>query len=138
MPSYNKIVVAIDFSEQSIKAFHRAINIAVEKNATLQLVHVIDTKSFGIGAYNIKYADQVKAKSLSEIEKFKSKAKAAGLENVEILVEEGSPIKVLTQLPEADLIVCGATGYNSIENIVIGSVAERIVRFSKNDVLIVR
>ena len=138
MPSYNKIVVAIDFSEQSIKAFHRAINIAVENNATLQLVHVIDTKSFGIGAYNIKYADQVKAKSLSEIEKFKSKAKAAGLENVEILVEEGSPIKVLTQLPEADLIVCGATGYNSIENIVIGSVAERIVRFSKNDVLIVR
>ncbi|MFY3792386.1 universal stress protein [Ureibacillus sp. MALMAid1270] len=138
MPSYNKIVVAIDFSEQSIKAFHRAINIAVENNATLQLVHVIDTKSFGIGAYNIKYADQVKAKSLSEIEKFKSEAKAAGLENVEILVEEGSPIKVLTQLPEADLIVCGATGYNSIENIVIGSVAERIVRFSKNDVLIVR
>ncbi|CAM5217925.1 Universal stress protein OS=Ureibacillus acetophenoni OX=614649 GN=SAMN05877842_102377 PE=3 SV=1 [Ureibacillus acetophenoni] len=138
MPSYNKIVVAIDFSEQSIKAFHRAINIAVENNATLQLVHVIDTKSFGIGAYNIKYADQVKAKSLSEIEKFKSEAKAAGVENVEILVEEGSPIKVLTQLPGADLIVCGATGYNSIENIVIGSVAERIVRFSKNDVLIVR
>ncbi|HWL25411.1 MAG TPA: universal stress protein [Ureibacillus sp.] len=138
MSSYNNIVVAIDFSEQSIKAFRRAINVALENKASLLLVHVIDTQSFGIGAYNIKFGDKVKAKSILDIENIKNEANAAGVENVEVLVEAGSPIGIITKLPDVDLIICGATGYNSIENVVIGSVAERIVRLAKCDVLVVR
>lgn len=138
MSSYNKIVVAIDFSEQSMKAFQRAIKVAMENKAILQLVHVIDTKSFGIGAYNVKFAEKVKAKSYSDIEIIRNEAKAAGVENVEVLVEEGTPVGIITKLPGVDLIICGATGYNSIENVMIGSVAERIVRLAKCDVLVVR
>ncbi len=137
--SYNKIAVAIDFSEQSKKAFQRAIKVAIENKATLQLVHVIDTKSFGsIAAYDLKYAEKLKAQSISEMENYKNEAKSAGVENVEVVVEEGSPKAILTQLPGVDLIISGATGYNAIEKMVIGSVAERIVRLSKYDVLIVR
>ena len=68
----------------------------------------------------------------------KEKALAAGVTNVETLVEEGSPKDILTKLPEIDLIVCGETGYNQVERLMLGSVAERIVRYSKYDVLIVR
>ena len=137
--SYNKIAVAIDFSEQSKKAFQRAIKVAIENKATLQLVHVIDTKSFGsIAAYDLKYAEKLKAQSISEMENYKNEANTAGVENVEVVVEEGSPKAILTQLPEVDLIISGATGYNAIEKMVIGSVAERIVRLAKYDVLIVR
>ena len=138
MSSYNKIVVAIDFSEQSMKAFQRAIKVAMENKAILQLVHVIDTKSFGIGAYNVKFSDKVKAKSYADIEIIRNEAKAAGVDNVEVIVEEGTPVGILTKLPDVDLIICGATGYNSIENMMIGSVAERIVRLAKCDVLVVR
>lgn len=137
--TYNKIAVAIDFSEQSLKAYHRAVNVAIKNGVTLQLVNVIDTKSFGsVSAYDLKYAEKLKEENLIKIEKLKHEAKAAGIQNVEIIIETGSPKVILTQLPDVGLIVCGATGLNQLEKMVIGSVAERIVRLAKCDVLIVR
>ena len=44
---YKKIIVAIDFSEKSTMAFERAIEVAKLSDATLHLVCVIDTHSFG-------------------------------------------------------------------------------------------
>ena len=134
-----KIAVAIDFSEQSLKAYKRAVKVAIERGATLQLVNVVDTRSFGsVSAYDLKYAEKLKEENLIKIEKLKNEAEAAGVVNVETVVETGSPKVVLTELPDVGLIVCGATGLNQLEKMVIGSVAERIVRLAKCDVLIVR
>lgn len=139
MVAYKKIAVAIDFSEQSLKALERGIEMAKEYGAILQLVHVVDTKSFGsITAYDLKYAEKIKEDSRNQIEKLKSQVLEAGVTNVEAIVEEGSPKAILTKLPEVNLIISGATGVSKIEKIVIGSVAERIVRYAKCDVLIVR
>lgn len=139
MTKYNKIAVAIDFSEQSLKAFNRAINVAIESGAALQLVNVVDTKSFGsVPAYDLKYAEKLKEENLIQIEKLKNEAEAAGVANVEAVVEMGSPKVILTGLPDVGLIVCGATGVNQFEKMMIGSVAERIVRLAKCDVLLVR
>lgn len=134
-----KIAVAIDFSEQSLKAFERAVSEAKEQGTALILVNVVDTMSFGsVTAYDLKYAEKLKKENLEKMERLKKQAEAAGLPNVEVLVEMGSPKVVLTQLPDVALIVCGATGLNKLEKMVIGSVAERIVRLAKCDVLIVR
>ncbi|HHQ0107144.1 TPA: universal stress protein, partial [Listeria monocytogenes] len=38
----------------------------------------------------------------------------------------------------ADLIMCGATGLNAVERLLIGSVSEYIIRHSPCDVLVVR
>ena len=137
--NYKKIAVAIDFSDQSIKAFKRAVEIAKNNEATLQLVNVIDTKSFGaISAYDLKYANQLKIERLQKIEDLKEQALTLGVPDVEAIVETGSPKEILTQLPEINLLICGATGVSQIEKLVIGSVAERILRFAKYDVLVVR
>ncbi|BDH62464.1 universal stress protein [Lysinibacillus sp. PLM2] len=139
MAKYQKIAVAIDFSEQSKKALERGVNLARDYDATLQLIHVVDTVSFGsIAAYDLKYAEKLKTQSLSEIVKFKQEAEAQGVNRVEVTVEEGSAKSILTQLKDVDLIICGATGYNAIEKMVIGSVAEQVARTAKCDVLIVR
>lgn len=137
--NYKKIAVAIDFSKQSLKALDRAIQIAINNQATLLLVNVIDTKTFGsIAAYDLKYAQQLKGESITQLARLKEQVLAAGLANVETLVEEGSPKDILTKLPEINLIICGETGYNQVERLMLGSVAERIVRFSKYDVMIVK
>lgn len=137
--NYKKIAVAIDFSNQSLKAFERAVSVAKENGATLLLVNVVDTKSFGsIAAYDLKYADQLKKESEVKMEEIKKQAIASGVTNVETMVEAGSPKVILTQLPNVNLIICGATGVNQMEKMVIGSVAERIVRNATCDVLIVR
>ena len=139
LTTFKKIAVAIDFSEQSLKAFQRAVSEAKECKTTLVLVNVVDTMSFGsVTAYDLKYADQLKKENLEKINKLKKQAEEAGVQDVEVVVETGSPKVVLTQLPDVGLIICGATGLNKVEKMVIGSVAERIVRSAKCDVFIVR
>lgn len=139
MANYLKIAVAIDFSEQSLKALDRANQLAKEHNAILQLVNVIDTKSFGaVSAYDLKYAEQLKKENILKMEKLEKEALQTGVKEVESIVETGSPKGILTQLPQVDLIVCGATGLNRMEKMMLGSVAEKVVRHALCDVLIVR
>ncbi|EFI69353.1 universal stress protein [Lysinibacillus capsici] len=139
MANYLKIAVAIDFSEQSLKALDRASQLAKEYNALLQLVNVIDTKSFGaVSAYDLKYAEELKKENILKMEKLEKEALQTGVKEVESIVETGSPKGILTQLPQVDLIVCGATGLNRMEKMMLGSVAEKVVRHALCDVLIVR
>ncbi|RNC99682.1 universal stress protein [Lysinibacillus halotolerans] len=136
---YQKIAVAIDFSELSLKAFERAINVANHYGATLLLVHVVDTKSFGsITAYDLDFAGKLVKESNMKLEELKSKAEQAGVSKVDVVVKEGSSKEVLIELLDVDLIVCGAMGTNQIEKMLIGSVAERIAQFAPCEVLIVR
>lgn len=137
--NYKNIAVAIDFSEQSKKAFEQAIEVANNNKGNLYLVNVVDTKSFGsVSAYDLEYAGKLKEENLQKINKLKNIALEAGVAKVEVKVEEGSPTEILTQLPDVNLLICGATGVSEIEKMMIGSVAEGIVRHAKNDVLIVR
>ena len=72
----------------------------------------------------------------------KKQAEEAGLTNVEIVIEYGSPKSIITRelsnVVNADLIICGATGLNAVERFLIGSVSEAIVRTAKCDVLVIR
>ena len=139
MANYLKIAVAIDFSEQSLKALERASQVAMQHNATLQLVNVIDTKSFGaVSAYDLKYAEELKKENKSKMESLEKQVVQIGVQSVESVVETGSPKGILTQLTHVDLIVCGATGLNRMEKMMLGSVAEKVVRHAHCDVLIVR
>ena len=137
--TYKNIVVAIDFSEKAKIAFERGVRIAKLTGATLHLVSVIDTHSFGsVEAYDLKYAKQLKEKAATHLDQYKQEADQAGVSNVNLLVEEGSPKVILTSLTESDLIIVGATGLNRAERFLLGSVSENVVRNAKCDVLVVR
>ncbi|KGR74405.1 universal stress protein [Ureibacillus sinduriensis] len=136
---YEKIAVAIDFSKLSMKAFQRAILVAKDNNASMQLVNVIDTKSFGsVAAYDLEYAERLKEERITKMDELKNEVIAAGVPIVEVTIKEGAPEEILTQLPGVELLICGATGVSNIEKMVIGSVAERIVSLANCDVQLVR
>lgn len=137
--SYKNIVVAIDFSEKAKIAFERGIRIAKLTGATLHLVSVIDTHSFGsVEAYDLKYAKELKVKAAEHIDQYKQQAEQAGVTDVQTVVDEGSPKVILTSLEKADLIIVGATGLNRAERFLLGSVSENVVRNASCDVLVVR
>lgn len=84
--------MAIDFSEQSLKALDRASHLAMQHNAILQLVNVIDTKSFGaVSAYDLKYAEELKKENVVKMEQLEKEALQTGVKTVESVVEAGSP-----------------------------------------------
>ena len=137
--TYKHVVVAVDFSEKAKIAFERGMRISKLTGAVLHLVSVIDTHSFGsVEAYDLKYAKELKEKAIVRLQQYKQEAEQAGVENIIITVEEGSPKVILTSLSESDLIIVGATGLNRAERFLIGSVSENVVRNAKCDVLVVR
>ncbi|MGM9967057.1 MULTISPECIES: universal stress protein [unclassified Rummeliibacillus] len=141
--TYNNIVVAVDGSKEAEYAFKKAIAVANRNKSTLNLVNIIDTRSFAaIEAYDRSIQERAQEFAEELLEGYKKEAEAAGVKNVNVLIEYGSPKTIITRevskKVEADLIICGATGLNAVERFLIGSVSESIVRSAKCDVLVVR
>ena len=138
---YNSIVVAVDGSKEAEYAFRKSIDIAYRNEGSqLNIVNIIDTRYFG--AFDKAVAEEVKEQSRPILDRYKARAAAARIENVNIIVEYGSPKMVITKeiakSVKADLIICGATGHTPVERFLIGSVSEAIVRSAKCDVLVIR
>ncbi|MBW8351433.1 universal stress protein [Bacillus sp. IITD106] len=140
---YHNILVAVDGSKSAECAFKKAVQIAKRNNAKLTLIHVIDTRSFAtIDAYNGTMAERAETYAKELLEEYKKEAEAQQFTNFETIVEYGSPKVVIpkqvAKKMNADLIICGATGLNAVERLLIGSVSEHIMRSAECDVLIVR
>ena len=141
---YKSIVVAVDGSKEAEYAFRKSLDVAKRnEGAKLNLVNVIDTRSFAaIEAYDRSIAERARQHSEELLNGYKEQAAAEGVDNVNLVIEYGSPKNIITKelsnLVDADLIICGATGLNAVERFLIGSVSEAIVRSAKCDVLVIR
>ena len=138
---YKSILVAVDGSKGAEHAFHKSIEIAYQNpGSQLNIVNIIDTRY--LGPLDKGIGEQVKEQSKQVLERYKARAAALRVENVNIIIEFGSPKMIITEeiskSVKADLIICGATGYTPVERFFIGSVSEAIVRSAKCDVLIIR
>ena len=143
MEDYKNIIVAVDGSESSKAALQRAIQVAQRNKAVLNIVNVIDTRVWA--SLEARNSDKLEADAqqfaTSLVDSYDD-AEKAGIEQIEIITEAGSPRTVITQevAPRigADLIICGATGVTATERIFLGSVSEAIVRTAPCDTLVVR
>lgn len=141
--NYKQLLVAVDGSKEAEWAFKKAVGIALRNQATINIVNIIDTRSYSsVEAYDRSIADRAEKFALELLEGYKKEAETAGVQNVNVIVEYGSPkVLIPKDLPkkyDIDLIICGATGLNAVERFLIGSVSEVIVRTAKCDVLVVR
>lgn len=140
---YRHLLVAIDGSDEAGLAFKKSIGIAKRNNAVLNLLYVVDPRTYTAIKVHGSEIEQDAFKFGKELlDKYKKDALAAGVENVNAIVTPGSPKKVIARdfanQVEADLIVCGASGINAMERFMLGSVSQHIVRRSPCDVLVVR
>lgn len=140
---YSNIIVAVDGSKSAECAFKKAVQISKRNQARLTLVHVIDTRAYvAIDAYNGTMADRAGKYAENLLSGYKEEAMKLGLENIDTIIEYGSPKTVIPKKIAkeigADLIICGATGLNAVERLLIGSVSEHITRSATCDVLVVR
>ncbi|NYF25071.1 universal stress protein [Sporosarcina sp. JAI121] len=140
---YKQIIVAVDGSKESEWAFKKAVAIAERNDATLNLINIIDTRSStSVEAFDRSIAERSHKFVEELLNDYKAEAVQAGVENVNVIVEYGSPKTMISKdFPKkmsADLIICGATGLNAVERFLIGSVSENIVRSAECDVLVIR
>lgn len=140
---YQNIVVAVDGSEASEKAFNKSIDIAKRNKARLIVTNVVDSRTFAtVEAYDRTLADRAETYAKELVDSHIKQAREEGIQNIVQAIEYGSPkvkiAKDIAKTYDADLIICGATGLNAVERFLIGSVSESITRHATCDVLVVR
>ncbi len=136
------IVVGFDLSEQGFVAVHQAFDVA--RRHTTASVHVLAVmdKQKGLrptkGKVSYESAEQLQDVVRSELDKAEDQP-----ENTEIFLHAriGAPTKELLNLAveaDADLIVVGTHGRTGVQRMLLGSVAERVVRYATCPVLVAR
>ncbi|MDF7638785.1 universal stress protein [Lactobacillus sp. ESL0791] len=143
LKQYQHIQVSVDGSKEADLAFNKSVGIAQRNGATLEILHVIDTRSFqNVSSFDSEMVEQVSSDAEVKMKKYYEKAQKAGVKEVHYSIEFGSPKAIIAhEFPkkhDIDLIVLGATGLNAVERLLIGSVTEYVTRTANYDVLVCR
>lgn len=134
----NKILVPVDFSEHSFAAVDAACDIAGGSSSVL-VVHVVEDKlhEHDLLAQAIDHAKQRNQLEGVLRERFNDPAHR----QVQVEVAFGSPGRRIAELAEinhVDLVVMPSHGRTGINRLLLGSVAERVLRLAPCPVLILR
>ena len=145
---YQHILVALDGSNSSKRAFKEAVGIARLTKGVLHPIYVVDkTPLFTYAGYYdpITLIEALRKDGTSVLEEAERTCAAADVNCRAELVESGSAsddvADVLLRHAEqihADLLVMGTHGRRGVRRLVVGSVAERVLRFSRCPVFLVR
>jgi nucleotide-binding universal stress UspA family protein len=138
VPRISQILVAIDFSPHASNALEWARSLSGALGAKLILLHVIDAVAAGSLETGGVTADFAPLYMLREqAEKRMGELKAL-IPDAQIVVREASPRPaiVATSLElNCQMIVMGTHGHSGLEHLLLGSVADYVVRNSKVPVL---
>jgi nucleotide-binding universal stress UspA family protein len=139
------ILVATDFSECSAAALRAAAEWAERLGACLDLIHVWSIPGFplppaftGDPRANQLLVDQPRQQAEADLQRFVERASNAGILVRNARLEFGNPAEVVGEIAEREgyeLIVLGTHGRTGFSRVMLGSVAEKIVRRAKRPVL---
>ena len=124
-----RILVAMDRSKYSEKAFDQAISIAKICKSTLFIVSVIDLYH-EVKEIVLTHEDKMLKGTTEFLEEVKAKATKENIPCETIIHVGGQPHEFIVQEAKEkniDLIVMGTHGRTGLDKLLIGSVAERVV-----------
>jgi len=144
MSRFRKILVPIDFSDHSSAALELAIDLARSYGATLQLLHCYPIDPGAISPYGIVIPEgfdrDVRDAAGRELGRWADKATAAKVP-VEEHLAASFPAEAIARAADelgADLIVMGTRGLSGLRHVLLGSIAERVLRLAPCPVLTVK
>jgi len=140
--NFRKIMVATDGSICSRIAANYAIELARLSGGTVYAVYVVSTDYFSSMAVDFDWErmnEALKKEGHSAVSYVK---RAGELENVDVepILLEGHPADELIRYAEEnemDVVVMGTLGKTGLDRLLLGSVAEKVVRHCKVPVMII-
>jgi len=140
---YERILVPTDGSAGVERAVEHAVDLAAAHGATIHAVYVVNSASYGGLPMETSWdgiRDVLSEEGQDALERVAELAAGADVP-VETAVLDGSPSRRIVGHAgetDCDLIVMGTHGRGGIDRLLLGSVAERVVRSSEVPVLTVR
>lgn len=142
MTNITKILVPIDFSEHSERALSYAVELAKIYGATLHVVHVYPASAYVAPPLlpGPVIVGQFRDQSQKAFDDFLARAQREHAVEMTGTLLEGVPHAEILRAAKdggASLIVVGTHGRTGIEHLLLGSVAERVLRGAEVPVLTV-
>ena len=139
-----RFLVPVDFSEDANQAVEYAIDLARKLGARMTPLHVIQLLPLGSGDMGVTvpftYIQDLEADITGCLQAYLERVTAAGLEG-EIAMVHGVPFQEIldtAKKQQVDLIIMGTHGRTGLQHVLLGSVAEKVVRLAPCPVLVVR
>jgi nucleotide-binding universal stress UspA family protein len=133
---YNDILIPTDGSQGAKAALEHGIEIASQWDATLHVLYVVDTRLGRSGPL----LEALRDEGDEAVRDAEVAGTRVGLTVVTEIVEGNPHEGILAYVSEhgIDMVIVGTHGRTGIDRVVMGSVAERVVRRSPVPVLTVR
>lgn len=136
----HKILIATDFTEASRKAFKYARALARHFQASITTAHVLRASTSNWPKFGIDPAyKRLRRETKEDLDRLYWQLHQAGFQADRVLLE-GDPVEEVLQVVKrhkADLLVLGTHGSRDLERLVLGSIAEEILRKAPCPVLTV-
>lgn len=140
----HKILCPIDFSSGSQKAMRVAARLAMDTDAQLVLFHAWDMSPIALGPEFMvppNLFQDVSDAAAKELDGAQREVSALGAKRVSTKLVNGLPWMMIVgelEEPTYDLVVVGTHGRTGLSRILLGSVAEKVVRHAPCSVVAVR
>lgn len=139
--SYSKILIAVDSSEYSMQAAKKGLELSHQLDAKVALLYVVDTsKALGNIDAGITAEQSLIILKKEAEQTLEELAAMYNGKSIMKFIPEGLPSKDIlktAEIWEADLIVLGTHGRTGLLHLLVGSVAEYVIRHSKIPVMVV-
>ena len=145
MKPFNKILTAIDFSENSDYAFDYALTLAKQFDSQLMILHVInepvDLRGFYVPHISFEQLEKEIEEGAEKMMAQFCSSKMGDFTNFTTSIVTGIPYEEIirsAQEAAASLIVLGTHGRTGLDHLIFGSTAERVIRGASCPVLTIR
>lgn len=143
LSNYQRILVAVDGSENSELAFKHAVEVAKRNHASLHILQVINDQA---GSYSpFAYGEIIKEEEEAaekEMDTYLAYAAAQELTEVVPIIRLGNPktsiAKFVAEQYDIELLIIGATGKGVVNRLLIGSTTSYVVQHAICNVLVVK
>ena len=145
MKRFERILLAVDFSDYSEVACEYALTLAKSFNSSLQVLHVInepvDLRGFYVPHISFEQLEQeIETGAVKMLETFCNE-NLKGFTAFTTAVVTGVPYEEIIRVAaeqESSLIIIGTHGRTGLDHLIFGSTAERVVRSAPCPVMTIR
>ena len=141
---FEKVLVPVDFSENSHASLRYAVGFARQYNSRLILLHVVEPMAYpvtdGLTGFTTVPVETNQDAAENQLREWKQQKVPPGLES-ETALRTGPAYHEITEAARelgVDLIIISTHGYTGLKHVLLGSTAERVVRHAPCPVLTVR
>lgn len=138
--NWKKIIVPTDFSSGAEVALRTAADLRRAGEGEVVLLHVTEPVYEGLRVQTGGLHEQMRQEALVKIRELAETA-FPNAHNVRAVVKDGRPADVICRTAaeeKADVIILPTHGHSGLKHVLLGSVAEKVVRHAPCSVLVVR